>query len=214
MDSHALLQGIFTTSDQTQVSHRTQVSHPGKADRCFTIWATREAPKCWSGQPIPSPGVLPYPGTGVSCIAGGFLLAELPWKPICIYRCVYIYICLSTYLYLSIDIYIYIYNYLPLVLFFLKNSEWYSGIKMLAFSVIFIKWRSLGNNAGSTYQMRCGMPSSRPLGFCSPCLEITFLSPSSLMVISPLLSQRFSSLALLLLAGFLPWRLCSSTELH
>ena len=38
---HALLQGIFPTQDQTQVSYI--------AGRFFTIWATREAHEYWSG---------------------------------------------------------------------------------------------------------------------------------------------------------------------
>ena len=38
---HALLQGIFPTQDQTQVSH--------SAGRFFTIWAPWEAQEYWSG---------------------------------------------------------------------------------------------------------------------------------------------------------------------
>ena len=47
---HACLQGIFPT----------QVSCI--AGGFFTIWITREAHEYWSGQPIPSSGVLPDPG--------------------------------------------------------------------------------------------------------------------------------------------------------
>ena len=39
--SLSLLQGIFPTQDQTQVSHI--------AGRFFTSWATREAQEDWSG---------------------------------------------------------------------------------------------------------------------------------------------------------------------
>ena len=49
------LSGIFHPRDPAQVSHT--------AGRFFTVWATREAQECWSGQPLPSPGDLPNPGT-------------------------------------------------------------------------------------------------------------------------------------------------------
>ena len=50
---HALLQGIFPTQDQTQVSHTAGF---------FTTRASREAQGCWSGQPVSSPGDPSDPG--------------------------------------------------------------------------------------------------------------------------------------------------------
>ena len=61
--------------DQTQVSRI--------AGRFFTSWATREAQEYWSGQPIPSPADLPYPGIepGSPAFQVDSLPAELPGKP-------------------------------------------------------------------------------------------------------------------------------------
>ena len=61
--------------DQTQVSRI--------AGRFFTSWATREAQEYWSGQPIPSPADLPYPGIepGSPAFQADSLPAELPGKP-------------------------------------------------------------------------------------------------------------------------------------
>ena len=60
--------------------HRTQVSHI--VGRFFIIWATREGQEYWSGQPIPSPGDLPYPGIklGSPALQVDSLPAELPGK--------------------------------------------------------------------------------------------------------------------------------------
>ena len=44
----------------SQPKDRTQVSHI--AGRFFTVWASREAQECKSGQPIASPADLPDPG--------------------------------------------------------------------------------------------------------------------------------------------------------
>ena len=53
------------------------------AGRFFTSWATRET-QDWSGQPILSPGYLPYPGMepGSPALRVDSLPAELPGKPI------------------------------------------------------------------------------------------------------------------------------------
>ena len=48
------------SSGSSQHRHQTQVSCT--ADRFFTVWATREAQKYWSGLSIPSPAHLPNPG--------------------------------------------------------------------------------------------------------------------------------------------------------
>ena len=52
----------------------TQVSHV--ADRSFTIWVTREVQECWSGEPIPSPEVLPNPG--FESVSPAFQVDSLP----------------------------------------------------------------------------------------------------------------------------------------
>ena len=52
--SLSLLQGIFPTQNQTQISRIE--------GRFFTSWAIREAQEYWSGSPIPSPVDLPDPG--------------------------------------------------------------------------------------------------------------------------------------------------------
>ena len=58
----------------------TQVSNV--AGGFFTVWATREAPKYWSGQPIPSPGDLPDPGIELRspALQVDSLPSELPGK--------------------------------------------------------------------------------------------------------------------------------------
>ena len=58
----------------------TQVS--SIADGFFTGWATMKAQKYWRGEPIPSPGNLPYPGIQVGSPAwqADSLPAELPGK--------------------------------------------------------------------------------------------------------------------------------------
>ena len=73
---YALLQGIFQPKDWTQVSLIV--------GWFFTIWATREAQKYWSGQPIPSLGDLPNPGIepGSPELHVNSLPAELPGKPL------------------------------------------------------------------------------------------------------------------------------------
>ena len=64
--SLSLLQEIFPTQDQTQVSCI--------AGGFFTSWATREVQEYWSGYPIHSPADLPHPGTepGSPALQGGF----------------------------------------------------------------------------------------------------------------------------------------------
>ena len=56
---------------------QTQVSHI--AGRLFTSQATKEAQEYWSGQPIPSPPNLPYPGIepGSPALQGDSLPIEL-----------------------------------------------------------------------------------------------------------------------------------------
>ena len=53
------------------------------AGRFFTIWATREAQKSWTGEPIPSPVDLPNPviEMGSPALQADSLPAELPGKP-------------------------------------------------------------------------------------------------------------------------------------
>ena len=51
----------------SQPRDRTQVSRI--AGGFFTSWATREAQEYWSGQPVPSPGDLPDPGSEPGCPA-------------------------------------------------------------------------------------------------------------------------------------------------
>ena len=65
----------------SQPRNQTQVS--SIAGRFFSIWATREAPKYWSGQPIPSPGEPPDPGIklGSPALQEDYLLAKLLGKP-------------------------------------------------------------------------------------------------------------------------------------
>ena len=54
MGSLSLLHGIFPTQGSNpDLPHCRQF---------FTSWTTREAQEYWSGQPIPSPVDLPYPG--------------------------------------------------------------------------------------------------------------------------------------------------------
>ena len=71
---HGILQARKACPFSRRPSQRrdwAQVSH--FAGGFLTSWATKEAQECWSGQPIPSPGGLPNPGTKVSCTAGGLL---------------------------------------------------------------------------------------------------------------------------------------------
>ena len=57
-----ILKGVTMPSSRAspQPRDQTQVSHI--VGRFFTVWVTKEAQACWSGQPIPSPGDLPDPG--------------------------------------------------------------------------------------------------------------------------------------------------------
>ena len=68
MGSCFLLQGIFPTQGLKPGLH--------VAGGFFTSWVTREAPKYWSGQPIPSPVDLPDPG-----IKPGFPALQLDSLP-------------------------------------------------------------------------------------------------------------------------------------
>ena len=65
----------------SQPRDRIQVSHI--AGRFFTIWVTREAQECWSGQPIPSSRDLPKPviQPWSPSLQVDSLPAELPGKP-------------------------------------------------------------------------------------------------------------------------------------
>ena len=68
------------SSGSSQHRHQTQVSCT--ADRFFTVWATREAQKYWSGLSIPSPAHLPNPGIkqGFPALQVYSLPADLPGK--------------------------------------------------------------------------------------------------------------------------------------
>ena len=74
--SHSLLQQISQPRDQTYISYI--------AGRFFTSWATREAQKYWSGQPIPSPADLldPEIKLGSPALRADSLPTEPPGKPI------------------------------------------------------------------------------------------------------------------------------------
>ena len=67
--------GSSQPRDQTQVSHIV--------GRFFTVWATREAQECWSGEPIPSPADLHNPRVkpGFPALWVNSLPAALPRKP-------------------------------------------------------------------------------------------------------------------------------------
>ena len=67
--------GFPQARDWTQVSHIV--------GRFFTVWATREAHKYWSGYPIPPPGDLPNSRIelGSPALQAGSLPMEIPGKP-------------------------------------------------------------------------------------------------------------------------------------